>query len=101
MSVTTNLDTENKTLEVKISGRFDFSIYQQFRKVIQQASTGITLIKIDLSETEYMDSSALGMLLVLRDKVGEKKEAIVIKNSNEEVKKILTIANFDKLFCLL
>ncbi len=101
MSVTTNLDTENKTLEVKISGRFDFSIYQQFRKVTQQASTGITLINIDLSETEYMDSSALGMLLVLRDKVGEKKEAIVIKNSNEEVKKILTIANFDKLFCLL
>lgn len=100
MAVETNLNTETQTLEVRISGRFDFSIHQNFRKITQQTGEGVKSIAIDLSETEYMDSSALGMLLVLRDKVNEKKEAIIIKNSKEEVRKILKIANFDKLFTL-
>ena len=100
MAVETNLNTETQTLEVRISGRFDFSIHQNFRKITQQTGSGVKSIAIDLSETDYMDSSALGMLLVLRDKVNEKKEAITIKNSKEEVRKILKIANFDKLFTL-
>jgi anti-anti-sigma factor len=100
MAVETNLNTETQTLEVRISGRFDFSIHQNFRKITQQTGLGVKSIAIDLGETDYMDSSALGMLLVLRDKVNEKKEAITIKNSKEEVRKILKIANFDKLFTL-
>ena len=100
MSVETRLDEETQTLEVTISGRFDFSIHQNFRKVTQQAGAGVKAISIDLSDTDYMDSSALGMLLVLRDKVGENKESITIKNAKPEVKKILEIANFDKLFTL-
>ncbi|MDQ7091790.1 MAG: STAS domain-containing protein [Methylococcales bacterium] len=100
MAVETNLNTETQTLEVSISGRFDFSIHQNFRKITQQTGASVKVIAIDLSETDYMDSSALGMLLVLRDKVNENKEAIIIKNSTEEVRKILKIANFDKLFTL-
>jgi HptB-dependent secretion and biofilm anti anti-sigma factor len=53
-----------------------------------------------LISTEYVDSSALGMLLVLRDKVAGDKTAISIKNVRPEVMKILEIANFDKLFTL-
>jgi anti-anti-sigma regulatory factor len=41
------------------------------------------------------------MLLVLRDKVGENKDAISIENAKPEVRKILDIANFDKLFTLI
>lgn len=100
MAVETNLDTETQTLEVTISGRFDFSVHQNFRKATQQAGSGVKAISIDLSETDYMDSSALGMLLVLRDKVGENKDAITIKNPKPEVRKILEIANFDRLFTL-
>ncbi|MCK4492855.1 MAG: STAS domain-containing protein [Methylococcales bacterium] len=100
MAVETNLNEETQTLEVSISGRFDFSIHQNFRKITQQTGGGVRAIVIDLSDTDYMDSSALGMLLVLRDKVHENKEAITIKNSKEEVQKILKIANFDKLFTL-
>jgi anti-anti-sigma factor len=91
MAVETIVDAEKKVLEIKISGRFDFSVHQDFRKAMQQASNDITAIVV---------SSALGMLLVLRDKVGENKEAISIKSAKPEVRKILDIANFDKLFTL-
>lgn len=99
MTIETNLDTKKQILEIKITGRFDFSVHQDFRKATQQAN-GVTAIVVDMSKTDYVDSSALGMLLVLRDKVGENKEAITIKNAKLEVKKILAIANFDKLFTL-
>ena len=99
MSIDARVITD--VLQIKIIGRFDFSAHAEFREASRLASTGITKIEIDLSTTEYMDSSALGMLLVLRDLVGGNKNAITIRNARHEVKKILEIANFDKLFNLV
>lgn len=100
MSVEVKLDESSKNLVVKISGRFDFSLHQDFRKLSEENSKNINSITIDLARTDYIDSSALGMLLILRDKVGDNKSLITIINAKEEVKKILKIANFDKLFTL-
>jgi hypothetical protein len=40
------------------------------------------------------------MLLILRDKVAGNKDSVVIKGATTDVKKILQIANFDKLFTI-
>lgn len=98
MAVDTTIDAG--TLTIKVSGRFDFGVHQEFRKATDQASNGVNSIIVDMVGVDYVDSSALGMLLVLRDKVGESKSAVRIKNAKAEVKKILQIANFDKLFTL-
>lgn len=100
MALDTKLDTASKTLTIAVSGRFDFGIHQEFRKATEQASNGVSTIIVDMTKVSYLDSSALGMLLVLRDKVGESKSAVRIKGANPDVKKILSIANFDKLFTL-
>lgn len=89
---------EDGVLYIKVSGRFDFSVHNQFREAIKLAEGDVKRIMVDLAATEYLDSSALGMLLVLRDKVSGNKEAITIVNARNEVKKILEIANFGKLF---
>jgi len=98
MALETHIDSATKTLEIKISGRFDFGIHKDFRKATEQASSDVNTAIVDMGNVDYLDSSALGMLLVLRDKVGESKGAVRIKNPKPEVKKILEIANFDKLF---
>ncbi|MBD9355686.1 STAS domain-containing protein [Methylomonas albis] len=87
-------------LSIRINGRFDFGVHNEFREATKFVDSGIKLVEVDLNGTDYLDSSALGMLLVLRDKVAGDKSAIRIKNSRTEVKKILEIANFDKLFTL-
>ena len=48
----------------------------------------------------YLDSSALGMLLLLRDHAGGDTANIKIVNCNPDVKKILTISNFEQLFSI-
>ncbi len=100
MAIETKLDAATRTLTFYISGRFDFGIHQEFRKATEQAGNGVSSIIVDMTRVDYLDSSALGMLLVLRDKVGESNSAVHIKGAKPDVQKILEIANFDKLFTL-
>ena len=56
---------------------------------------------VDLNDTEYLDSSALGFLLLIKE-AAEKHNAIVriINVRNKGVKDVFRIANFDKIFKL-
>lgn len=99
MSFETKIDAG--VMSIKVSGRFDFGMHKEFRDASNRIDAGLKKIEVDLSSTSYMDSSALGMLLVLRDKVAGNKDVVVIKGASAEVRKILQIANFDKLFTLI
>ena len=59
--------TDNKGLKISISERFDFSLHQQFRDSYLHCNDNGAEFILDLSNTTYMDSSALGMILLLKD----------------------------------
>ncbi|MBI3606703.1 MAG: STAS domain-containing protein [Nitrospirae bacterium] len=86
---------------IAVNGRFDFYVHKEFRdayeRVLQKGRA--PKFVIDLAGTEYLDSSALGMLLVLRERVGTETK-IDIVHCRPEVKSILEIANFHSLFHL-
>jgi anti-anti-sigma factor len=98
MSITTERSDDGSTLTIHIQGRFDFSSHQAFRHSYEGADSSITHYVIDMSETTYLDSSALGMLLLLRDYAGGEKSDVRIENCNGDVRRILTISNFEQLF---
>ena len=98
MPLTTQISSDGKTITINISGRFDFNVHQEFRQAYEQARHADTKYVVNLAETEYMDSSALGMLLLLRERAGGDKADIEIVNCSPEIKKILTISNFHQLF---
>ena len=91
--------TDNK-LTINISGRFDFGVHKEFRTAVDSISNDTKHVFVDLRTTEYVDSSALGMLLMLKSKMGDQKDKISLINAKPEVKKILEIANFGQLFTL-
>ena len=99
MAVDTSFDMGTKTHTIKVSGRFDFGINKEFRKAGDVAK-GVKTVIVDLLSVDYLDSSALGMLLVLREKMAGKQEAVRIRNVKPDVMKVLKIANFDRLFTL-
>jgi anti-anti-sigma factor len=100
MAIAAHTSSDGKAVTIDISGRFDFSMHREFRQVYEQDHTGATRYILNLRQTEYMDSSALGMLLLLREHAGGDRANIKIVQCSPEVKKILTIANFNQLFCL-
>jgi len=101
MTLTTQISNDGHILTISINGRFDFNLYKDFRDAYEAAlNKGNIKFIINLSQTEYMDSSALGMLLVLKERTGGDNSSIVLKNCNKEIKNILSISNFDKLFSI-
>ncbi len=63
-------------LTIHVEGRFDFNCHQQFRRAYEGAAAGsYTEYVVDLRGTEYIDSAALGMLLVLRESAGSATRA--------------------------
>ena len=100
MGVQAEIDSSGKELTIKVDGRFDFSAHQEFRDAYESISTDVNNYILDLSSTSYLDSSALGMLLLLRDHAGGDNANIKITKCNDDVKKILTISNFEQLFTI-
>jgi anti-anti-sigma factor len=98
MSIQSHLSDDGQELRISIKERFDFSAHQEFRRSYESLSVRPARYVVDLAETTYLDSSALGMLLLLRDHAGEDNASVEIKNCNADVKKILIISNFEQLF---
>ncbi|MDO6682279.1 MULTISPECIES: STAS domain-containing protein [unclassified Oceanobacter] len=100
MTVETLVSADGKELTIKVFGRFDFSVHQAFRDAYDAHQPAALRYVLDLAGTSYLDSSALGMLLLLRDHAGGDAADISIVNCNQDVKKILTISNFEQLFTI-
>lgn len=100
MTITSASSDNGKTLTIKVQGRFDFSSLQLFRTAYEKVMPKPTKFVVDLKESDYLDSSALGMLLALRDYGGGDNADVTIVNCNADVKKILVITKLDELFKL-
>ncbi len=101
MAVESAIATDGKTLKITVKGRFDFGQHQAFRRAYEDfPRSDYKCVEVDLREVGYLDSSALGMLLLLRDHAGGEEADIKIININSDVRKILAISNFHKLFKL-
>lgn len=97
--VTCERSADGATLTIIPRGRFDFTLHAEFRQAYADTPRARHYI-IDLGRTDYMDSSALGMLLLLREHAGGETADIRILNCTPDVRKVFAIAQFHKLFTL-
>ena len=98
MAITSLPSSDGQELTILIQGRFDFGAHQEFRNAYERVNSTPQRYVVDLKETTYLDSSALGMLLLLRDHAGGDSAQISLLNCNPDVRKILAISNFEQLF---
>lgn len=97
-----NVSTSGPVATIHMNGRFDFNAHRAFKEaydpLLQQK--GVSSIEINLSGVEYMDSSALGMLLLLRERSETEGKTVALVRPNNTLMQILDIANFKKLFTI-
>ena len=98
MSVSATLSDDSMALTITVNGRFDFSKHREFRKAYESSAAKASHFVLDMASVEYMDSSALGMLLILREHAGGDSAQVRIENCGTEIRDILSTANFEKLF---
>jgi anti-anti-sigma factor len=99
MAITSSESDDGRTVTIHVAGRFDFATHQEFMQAYKAYARGEKSYIVDLKNAEYLDSSAMGMLLQLRDYSTDDSN-IELANGNDAVIEILRIANFDKLFKL-
>lgn len=97
-----NVSVRDGKTVIVLQGRFDFNAHREFREAVDQAvKEAASGIQVDLAGVDYLDSSALGMLLMLRDKAKGAGKEVVLANARGSVKQVIDIANFGKLFTLV
>ncbi|MEO7073363.1 MAG: STAS domain-containing protein [Rhodanobacter sp.] len=93
-------DHDSDCLTLQMGERFDFSVHRDFHEACLGAAAPAHSYVIDLGEVTKMDSSALGMLLLLREHAGADRAEIRIVNAGSELRNTLRVAGFDTLFVL-
>jgi len=98
MIVHTTLDGNNARLTLE--GRFDFNANKDFRDAYESvvANPAVSVIELSFTRVDYLDSSALGMLLLLKDKADAAHKRVELSGTQGTVRQVFEIANFQKLF---
>ena len=100
MSIKQIIYKEKNEVVISIDGKFDFSEYQCFRDAYIGCDHDRVCFILDLSKTDYMDSSALGMILLLKDHAENLSGQVIIHKPSDTVYKILEIAQFHHLLTI-
>lgn len=91
---------QNDSITITLSGTFNFLDQVAFRKSYESQIDGNTKKYIlDFRQVTFIDSSSLGMILLLNDYVSDNKQnKITLLNASPQVLHIFKVANFQQLF---
>lgn len=92
----------DKVARIIMSGRFDFQIHREFKDAYTKCldNTEVQQIEIEMSKLDYLDSSALGMLMLLNERAKSAYKAVTLLNPSAVVGQVLDVANFNRLFTI-
>ncbi|WP_181905307.1 STAS domain-containing protein [Aestuariispira insulae] len=94
-------DDENGAKAVKLYGELTFNDHGSFNDLIEELSTGGTSnISCDLSGLEFIDSSGLGLLLLLTDRAKKNGWTLTFLKPQGQVAKMLKYTEISKQLAL-
>ncbi|NRA53911.1 MAG: STAS domain-containing protein [Gammaproteobacteria bacterium] len=97
MAITSSNSTVNRDVVITVTDRFDFSQYKVFRDCYRSENTVGRVFRVNLKRATYMDSSALGMLLLMKEHADQIKGKVIIEEPNDAINKVFEIAQFHQL----
>jgi anti-anti-sigma factor len=100
MGVKAAIKDAGKVLEIAVSGNFQFAVYREFREAYGEFTQTGAEVHVNLAEATYMDSAALGILMLLREHAVKYQQKVRIDAVPHTIRRILEIASFDKLFSI-
>ncbi len=85
---------------LRLPSRFDYSHHRQFSDSYAPYidNDSIKEVVLDFSHVEYLDSSALGMMVMMQKKITAKGKTVKVNGARGATEEILKMANMQKLF---
>ncbi len=97
MAGSINSIVSGDTTTLVVAGDFKFDLYGEFRAQLGSVEAKSKLV-LDLGKVTSMDSSAMGMLLNMKQSLGRGDREIRIVNAPDNILKLLLMARFDRKF---
>jgi HptB-dependent secretion and biofilm anti anti-sigma factor len=88
-------------LRVTMRGKCTFSDYTHFKEIVDIIETQpVKVVEVDMGQLDYIDSSGLGMLLMLNEKTAG-RAVVRLTSPQGQVKKMLDIARLGNIFTIV
>ena len=100
MEIQAQLSEDKKVLTLTLLGKFDYTWHQEFQAAYENLSPPPEKVIMDVLEVISLDSSALGMLLLLRKFCGDDNADIKLINAKPDIYTLMHSCKFDELFVL-
>ena len=98
------LSTQPNTKELAAPEHLGLDSRTDFRQaaaaLIEQLPERTGRLVIDLSSTRQVDSAGLGALMLIQRRAAERRQVVVLRNANEELRFLLVLTKLDDLFQL-
>lgn len=100
MNLKTNVQSlDDKTSMIMLEGEVDvYTAPQLKQRIIDMLDNDTTNIIVDLSDVEYLDSTALGVLIGGLKRLREKDGSLDLICPNPRIRRIFEITGLDKIF---
>lgn len=98
--MTISVQIHDNVARISMSGRFDFQVHREFKEAYTSLVENPALreIEVEMSKVDYLDSSALGMLMLLNERAKNTNKSVSLLNTSGVVSQVLEVANFSKIF---
>jgi anti-sigma B factor antagonist len=86
---------------VELTGDVDIAVKDELRARLDAAAEQADTVDIDLSKVDYADSTALGLIIALQNRLRERGGTVRLVAPSERVRKLLKYAGLERAFEIL
>ncbi|HEX4909989.1 MAG TPA: STAS domain-containing protein [Permianibacter sp.] len=92
----------DSTAVIRLQSKFDFSWFSRFKELYEPllADSAVREIAVNFADVNYIDSSALGMLMLLKERADAAGKRVRLVQCQGYAKELLTVANFQSKFTM-
>lgn len=95
-------EVNNRKVTLKLEGNFTYTQRKPFQEMLKAvAIDGIDQIVIDLAQVAFLDSAALGLLMISHRQLQTEKRTLSLAYPQPTVRQIIELANLHKTIPLI
>jgi anti-anti-sigma factor len=88
-------------MSVRLDGRMTHADYKGFRDILTRINQDKPRrVTFDLTTVSFIDSSALGMLLIVRDAAVQDKRDVVLKGASGQAEGLIKVGKLQNYFII-
>lgn len=101
MKIKTSINEKNNSSEIKIDGKITIETVPDFEEIFYDLiNSGSHSITINMKRVEFIDSSALGAFIRIKNVAGKAECDLKLINVHKNVSAIFKFANLESFFSI-